>query len=763
MRPRMTRQRYALALWLAAVAWVFSGPLFAGRVLYYRDVSVTYYPDMVFAARALARGLWPLWHPGADGGAPFLLAYPVHLLLLAAAGARATLALSPPLHVLLAMAGTAALARRLGTSPAGAAFAGACFGLSGLMLGSVLYPVFLAAAWAPLAIERFLALLEAPSGRRVALLALVLAVQASTLGAEAVLATGLFAIVLPARWPGRRAALPVGSAVLLAACLAAPALLGAAALLRGTSRGAGFDPTVSLGFSAPLPVLLEAVLPRFLGNPHGFSDAGYWGQPFFPSGSPFVLSLYLGPVVLLLASRAGVGERRLWLLAGLGVLLALGVHGPVAPLMRALPGTLRHPVKLFVLTSLAVALLAGRGLDRARAGPVLRRSRACAPGLLLLAGALAARLAPGAVSTVLSFVIPAAGGGLAQDVVRAQWPPALVSTGALALGAGLALSAGPRLVLGAGILALLDLLWVNGALNPSTDAAFFTLRPEIREVVEPLRAEGPYRWFSYGVARSPALRWNPAVARRDSDVWLFYLDRQSLLPRAPVLDGLDGAFDIDRMGLAPAGSTLSVEEARPALFRHHYRRLRLAGVRWVVGFHPLPEDLVRLRASVPLPEVAEPLRLHELRDPLPRAFWVGEAEVEADPARRTARLEDPAFDPRRTVLLEAPSPAGAAGPAGDGVEGARVEYEAVDPHTVRLTARTPPGFLVVLDGHHPDWTAEDESGPVASLRADGRYRALPTPGGDRTVTLRYTPRWRAPALALAAVGALVALGLALRR
>ena len=363
-------------------------------------------------------------------------------------------------------------------------------------------------------------------------------------------------------------------------------------------------------------------------------------------------------------------------------------------------------------------------------------------------------------------MIPAAGGELARDVVRAQWPPALASTGALALGAGLALSAGPRLVLGAGILALLDLLWVNGALNPSTDAAFFTLRPEIREVVEPARAEGLYRWFSYGVARSPALRWNPVVARRDSDVWLFYLDRQSLLPRAPVLDGLDAAFDIDRMGLAPAGSTLSVEEARPALFRHHYRRLRLAGVRWVVGFHPLPEDLVRLKASVPLREVAEPLRLHELRDPLPRAFWVGEAEVEGDPTRRAARLEDPAFDPRRTVLLEATPPAWAADPAGAWCGEARVDYEAVDPHTVRLTARTPPGFLVVLDGHHPDWTAEDGSGPIALLRANGRYRTVPTPGGDRSVTLRYTPRWRAPALALAALsaaGVLVALGLALRR
>jgi hypothetical protein len=103
------------------------------------------------------------------------------------------------------------------------------------------------------------------------------------------------------------------------------------------------------------------------------------------------------------------------------------------------------------------------------------------------------------------------------------------------------------------------------------------------------------------------------------------------------------------------------------------------------------------------------------------------------------------------------------GRAGARLEGTRVEYEAVDPHTVRLTARTPPGFLVVLDGFHPDWTAEDESGPVVVLRADGRIRALPTPGGDQRVTLRYTPHWRAPALALAAVGALVALGLVLKR
>jgi hypothetical protein len=95
--------------------------------------------------------------------------------------------------------------------------------------------------------------------------------------------------------------------------------------------------------------------------------------------------------------------------------------------------------------------------------------------------------------------------------------------------------------------------------------------------------------------------------------------------------------------------------------------------------------------------------------------------------------------------------------------GAEVSYRRLGPKTVRLEPRTPPGFPVVLDGHHPDWVAEDQSGPVPVLRARGRYRALPTPGGERHLTLRYRPRWRTPALALAALGALAVLALVVRR
>lgn len=713
----MLRRSAPFALLLAAAVWPFQGPLFAGRVLYFRDINVTYFPDFVFVARALAAGVWPFWHPGVDAGSPFLFVYPVHLALLATVGARATLALSPALHLLLAALGTQALARRLGRGRWAAAFAGVLFCSSGIVLGSVLYPAFLAACWAPLAVAALLDLLERPGPRRVAALALVLALQVSTLGVELLPQTALLALALAPRPRGRAPWVATAAALVLAALVAAPALLGALWLLQGTPRGAGFAARQALAYSTSLPALLEAVLPRFLGETHTFSDVGFWGQPFFPGGSPFFLSLYVGPIGLVLAAIAGRREWRLWALVALGVLLSLGANGPFAVLL-GLARVARVPAKFLFLSSLALALLSAAGLERA-ASDRRRRSWTLVPGLLLLALAALAAGRPTAVCAGLARVIPAAAGPLALDVVARQWPAALAVTGALALAAGAALAGGGRLTPLAGVVAVLDLLVVNGGLNPSADATFYQLREPLRTVVAGAREEGAYRWFSYGLARSGGLSWRPEIRARDSDVWLFYLDRQSLLARTHVLDGLEGAYDVDRMGLAPIGSTLELGEAVPPAFRDHRERLRQANVRWVLSFVPLPADLVRLRNLLPLPEVAEPLRLYELPDALPRAFFVPH-------------------------LGAAPVP------------GVAVSYEAVDPHTVRLTADSPPGFLVVLDGQHPDWHASGAAGEVPLRLAGARYRALPTPGGRQAFLLRFRPRFRAPALVLGLLGLLVA-------
>jgi hypothetical protein len=417
---------------------------------------------------------------------------------------------------------------------------------------------------------------------------------------------------------------------------------------------------------------------------------------------------------------------------------------------------MRVPAKFFLLATLAVALLAGRGLDRAVREPGGRAW--LLPGLLGAALAAAAAWSPARVTSAVVALFGAPSPELVLDVVARLWPLELAATGLAALAAGLAVSAGGRAAALAGVVAVLDLLRVNGGLNPTAPADFYTLRPAMRAAVTRAAAAGRYRWFSFGAAYARGPVWRPEVAGMGSDEGLYAVDRQALLPRTHVIDGLDGAFDVDRMGLAPEGSTIQVGEADPAGYAALHARLRLANVRWVLSFDPLPEDDLALRGAVPLREAALPLRLYEVRRPLPRAFFVARHEVApADAARRA--VHDPSFDPRQTVILDRdPGPPPARGSPDAGAPA--VEYRVLGPHEVKVTARTPPGFVVVLDGYHPDWTAEDESGrPVPILKADGRYRAIPTPGGAHVFTLRYRPSWRYPALVALLTGALGAAAL----
>jgi hypothetical protein len=706
--------------------WLFAGPLFEGRVLFFRDLTFYYYPNYVFLAKALAQGVWPLWNPASDAGAPFLIVYPLDLALVAALGAKGALAVAPPLHVWIAMCGATRLAGVAGAGRVGAWAAGLFYGASGFLLSTVnLQEMLHAASWAPWVVSAALALVRAPGARAVAALAALAALQLSTLGAETVIQTALLGAIVVPTLPRRRAAAALGAAAALAALLAMPVLLGVRALVAGTPRGEGLPVTGPFAWSAPVPVLLEALLPHLFGAVHAFTEQGYWAQPFFPTGQPYLLSLYVGMglCVLALAAGGGAGRWRWWLAGALGVALAMGSHGPLAPLLAPMMRTFRSPVKFAFMADLALCVLAGLGVDRAWTGPRQPRAWALVPGALLVVAGAGLALRPDLPTRLFGGMVPALESAQARSVAAEVWPSAFLTSGALALGAGLALALLPRGAAAAAALVGLDLLVVNGAINTTATGGFYALRSEVRALVDRAAAPEPFRWFSYGVAGSLPLRFRLLAARHDSDVWLYYLDRQSLLPRTHVLDGLEGAFDLDRVGWAPPGSTLSLEERTPARFREVFDRLRRANVRWVFSFHLLPDDLVALRGRADLAEIHEPLRLYEVRQPWPRAYW----------AERPDGLPE------------------AGGP--------RVLYERIDPHTLRLSATTPPGYLVVLDGHHPDWHAALPDRPLPLLRTHGRYWAVATPGGSRVVTVRFAPAWRSPALALAALGALATLAL----
>jgi hypothetical protein len=722
-----------LAVHAAALAWIFGG-LVTGRVLYFRDLSTHYAPDFAVAAAALRAGFWPAWNPAANAGEPFILAYPVDAALLLIGGPRAPLGVGAALHLALALLGALLLARRLGLGPWGALVTSASYGLGGFVLSTVnLVQLFEAAAWAPLVVLSFLDVCARPGGRRLAAFATLLGLQVTTIGLEIVAQTLLVGLLLAGRHAlGRHAVLRVAGGLVVAGLLAAPGIFGVASLLHGTARGEGFRPAEALAYSVHPVVLLEALLPRFLGDPHAFSDRDLWGRAHFPEGYPYLLSTYGGPIVLLLALQAR-GRAALKVAAGVATVLALGAFGPLAGLLAHVALPFRGPQKLLFLLFSATAVLAGLGLERRisePAGPSSRRLL-LVPGLAMLALLAALHFRPDEWLAAGSVLVPPLADPRARVAATQLWPTAWGPTAALTLLSGLLLGRGGRWAGLAAPLVALDLVLVNGSLNPLADRVFYDLRPDVHGLVAKAGIDDGLagaRWFSYGVANTPGLAFEPTMQRAGSDVWLYYLDRQSLLPRTPALDGLPGAFDVDRTGWAPRGATLAVPETVPERFSEVYPRFRLAGVRWILSFRPLPPSLVRAHASVKLPEVTEPLGLFELRGALPRAYFAA------------------SLDAAESMPLVGPD----------------VRYEYVDAHTVRIHARTPPGFVIVLDGYHPDWTAQDESrSPVPVLRANGRYRAIPTDGGVHVFTLRYRPRWRGPALAALAAGLVAAVALAL--
>src|SRR5262249_59962899 len=113
------------ALLLAAL---FPAVVFRGRVFFERDVNQMLYGQVAAFARCLRAGSLPLWDPWAGFGQPLLgnpaaqVVYPWTwlALLLAPAPWYSVYVLG---HLLLAGLGVHALARQLGTSPAGALLA----------------------------------------------------------------------------------------------------------------------------------------------------------------------------------------------------------------------------------------------------------------------------------------------------------------------------------------------------------------------------------------------------------------------------------------------------------------------------------------------------------------------------------------------------------------------------------------------------------------------------------------------------------------
>jgi hypothetical protein len=719
------RARHAAILALVAlVAFLpFLRGVLASACLYFRDLSLYFFPLRGFALERLRDGEIALWNPYLHEGVPLSLpaiGYPLDLVgLLRPDPSFLTLLLA--LHVPLAAVGFWILARGLGLRVE-AAFGGALvYALGGFLLSTVnLYVYVQAAAWAPFVVLALVHLLAGGGPRALAAAAAAVAVAVSTTGVEIAAQAVLAGLVLGLR--SRRPLAAVGraaAALALAAALAAPVLVLVAGQVEGSARGRGFPTEVVLAHSVHPFALVQTLVASLFGNPANLANE-WWGQNFFPRGFPYVLSLYLGAPALALAA-AGLLDRRppaarLLLLVALGLAVALGRWGGYAPLVEAVPAlrTFRFPVKAFFTVHLAVSVLAAFGLNAVAEGRRLRTLWIAAGGfgalltvmpLLPLAfpGPLARfaaaffppGFAPQARAALLERVLAdaALGGAIAVAIAATAF---LVSCGRLQATSAAWLAAA---------LVAADLLRAGAGLNPMVSRGFYEASPELAERLPLLRAG---RVYTCPLETSPAYHAGRAARGADHELWSFALMLETLSPARNVPLRVTTALSPDLTMLVPTERVLTPEEGSCGRLATLVPRLREAGVATVLSLDRLQhDDLEPLGALAPSRAGAVAVHAYALRDALLRVTLTGGGQVVAM-RERANRME--------------------------------LDVDARQGST-----------LLVRDAWAAGWSARAGEAPLRLARA--RHRQVELPGGRSTVVFEYRP----PGLVVAVTASALAL------
>jgi len=720
------RSRSALAAsLLALVAFLpFLRGVLSGASLYFRDLSLHFFPLRRFALEGLLHGELRLWNPYVHEGVPLslpALGYPLDLVALVSPS-EPFLSLLLALHVPLGAIFFFLLARGLGLRLEAACGGALVYALGGFFLSTVnLYVYLQAAAWAPLVVLGLVRVLEGGGSRALAGAAIALAVALSTTGVEIVAQAVVAGMLLGL---GRRLSVPSAGRLLgtlgLGVALAAPVLVLVAGQVEGSARGQGFAPEVVLAHSVHPFALVQTVVGGLFGNLANLANE-WWGQNFFPRGFPYVLSLYLGAAVLaLVVAGASAGRppaARLLLLLALGLVLSLGRFGGLRPLVEGLGAlrVFRFPVKAFFTVHLAVALLAALGLQALASGR--RRLTlavvAAALGTLLVATPLLPRVFPGPLQGFSAAFFPPGFPPETRAPLLERVLSDAATGGAMALAVALvALLAsrgsvsGPRAAWLVVTLAAADLLRTGAGLNPMLGAGCFGPSAELAARLPSLR-QG--RVYTCPIETSPAYFEARLARGQEHEGWSFALLLETLSPSFNVPLGVATALSPDLTMLVPTERILAPENASCAQLGALLPRLREAAVTTVLSLDPLSDpDLEALFVVDPPRALPVAIHAYRLRNPLSRLELAGPGRI-SDVRTSANRLE---------MTTEA---------------GARAT-------------------LVVREAWAPGWRARVGDGPERPLPR-GRHRELALPAGRSHVVMSY----RAPQLGVSLFASALAL------
>ncbi len=731
--------KFRRPVWLVLIMMpliLFWRIVLAGRVLVWGVPLLQFYPWQQWAVEMWRSGHVPLWNPWLGNGAPLAanlqsaVFYPLNALYLVLPVEQA-MGYTAVLHVMLAGLALYAWGRAFGLRPLAALVGALAFQLSQFLIARLGF-VSITATFPWTAVWLWRAEVFAQRRRPSDVVWLALSIGMGLLAGHAQTAgLGLIVMVLYATirmaqearsktqnagHSLRASVIGLSSSVVLGFALTAVQLLPASELTAQSQRSSGLDYEFAVTHSLHPLRLLTFFAPDLMGHP---ADGNFWGYDNYWENAG-----YVGVWALLMAafaisnfkSQNSKGKVVVLFFAAVmlvSLLIALGRFALFYGwLFRALPGAslFQGPARLLSVYTLAVGALAALGLEQLLTGNRLRWS-----GRLMLAAAVSVLLATMAGVAFIGirgvFVRPAIQFGvtLAACAACLAFRPSLVSRRFKWWGAALV------------SIVALDLLAADWRLNPTAEPALYRAPTASAQAV---RAAGPGRllWFEQDQDEIKFERYFSfkTFGPERADYWLGL--RETLLPNAAMLDRLPAANNFDSLLPGRYNELMARLNHLP-----ESNALKLAGLmdaRYIVS----PREL-----ALPVVQRGADVTVYRNDAALGRAWIVPQARV-ADDA--LAALADPAFDARRTVVLES----GASLPRLEFPAGRSSVTLRDSPNAVTILAASDSGgFLVQADTHYPGWQATLDGAPVKIMRANHAFRAVVLPPGEHTVVFQYVP------------------------
>jgi hypothetical protein len=389
------RDRIAVALLIAIIAFIFADVLFLGRGFYFRDLTRYYYPSKKLVRDIILGGELPSWNPYWASGQPLAanpdygVFYPLQWLTLLP-DYDFWFRFQVVLHYWIAAAGAYVLLRRFALRQESAVFGALLFSLGGVLVSSTsLLPILYAAVWLPWVIWAADRMLERFTWRRFAVAALFLALP--MLAAEPItvaqicLLTAAYAYVRS----GTVRVLPRIIAMgLAAAAVGAVQLIPVLDLFGDSARSRGFPFALVSIWSTPPLRLLELFVPELMG-PGSEHFRFFWGTAQYRWLDPFYPGIYFGVIAAALAVAALTLRLARWravvVALIVGWILALGSHTPLLRILyeSGLFSSFRYPEKFLYLALSPLVFFTAVAFDRVLDGDVRLARRALIVSLIV--------------------------------------------------------------------------------------------------------------------------------------------------------------------------------------------------------------------------------------------------------------------------------------------------------------------------------------------------------------------------------------------